>query len=116
MLEKVANTGEYTDKTVQKYAADYPSVYGTKINAAGLNSNAAQPKSNWKRYTTRHRSGGMILFADGHVSWMSWVDTQIPGSQLPGGALQGYGQGGLPYGSDANQPGKIIWSVAGPLQ
>ncbi len=116
ILEKVANTGEYTDQTVQKYAATFPTVYGTKINAAGLNNNAAQPKSNWKRYTTRHRSGGMLLFADGHVAYTSWVDAQIPASMLPGNALQAYGAGGLTYGSDANQPGKVIWSIAGPLQ
>ena len=116
MLEKMANTGEYTDPTVQKYNATYPSVYAGKITPAGLNNNAGQPKSNWKRFAARHRSGGMLLFADGHVGWMSWVDTQIPASQLPGGALQGWGAGGLPNGSDANQPGKVIWSVAGPLQ
>ncbi len=111
IVEKMSNSGEYTDKTVQAFAAAYPTVYGAKINALGLNNNVAQPKSNWKRFTTRHRSGGHLLFADGHVEWFSWTDTQIPASQMP----YVVGSGSNP-GSDANQPGKIVWSIAGPIQ
>jgi len=111
ILEKLASYGEYTAPTVQAYATQYPTVYGTKINAKGCNTNVAQPKSNWKRFAARHREGGMILFADGHVGWLSWVDTQIPASQMPFVAESTAGSG-----SNANQPGKIIWSIAGPLQ
>jgi prepilin-type N-terminal cleavage/methylation domain-containing protein/prepilin-type processing-associated H-X9-DG protein len=105
MVEKMANTGEYRDKTVQSYATQYPTVYGSKINAQGLNNNAGQPKSNWKRFTTRHRSGGNLLFADGHVQWFSWTDTQIQPNQMPYNANT----------SDANQYNRMIWSVYGPI-
>jgi prepilin-type N-terminal cleavage/methylation domain-containing protein/prepilin-type processing-associated H-X9-DG protein len=105
MVEKMANAGEYQDRTVQAYQTAYPSVYGTKINAQGLNNNVAQPKSNWKRFTTRHRSGGYILFADGHVAWFSWTDAQVQPEQMPFSATK----------SDANQPNRMIWSIAGPI-
>ena len=106
MVEKLSNSGEYTDPTVQAFNKQFPSIYGTKINGSGLNNNVSQPKSNWKRYTTRHRHGGNLLFADGHVQWFSWVDAQIPAS------LAATYQSNV---TDANQPSKMIWSIAGPI-
>ncbi|HZZ44288.1 MAG TPA: prepilin-type N-terminal cleavage/methylation domain-containing protein [Tepidisphaeraceae bacterium] len=105
MVEKLVNYGEYTDKTVQAYNAAYPSVFGAKINAQGLNTKVMQPKSNWTRFTTRHRSGGHILFADGHVSWFAWTEAQVQPEQMPFSAAS----------SDANQPNRMIWSIAGPI-
>lgn len=108
MVEKMSNAGEYMDRTVQTYDKTYPTVYAGKITAQGLDNKIGQPKSNWKRFTTRHRSGGHLLFADGHVAWFSWTETQIQSDQLPGNAL-------TPT-SDANQYNKMIWSVLGPIQ
>ena len=105
MVEKMANSAEYQDPTVQAWNARNPSVYNGKITPAGLNNNVAQPKSNWKRFTTRHRHGGHILFADGHVSWFAWTEAQLQGNSLPYNAAT----------SDANQPSKMIWSVLGPI-
>jgi prepilin-type processing-associated H-X9-DG protein/prepilin-type N-terminal cleavage/methylation domain-containing protein len=105
MVEKLANSGEYQDAAVQKFNSAYPTVYGTKLNSQGLNTKTGQPKSNWTRFTTRHRGGGNILFADGHVAWFSWTDAQIQPSQMPYNATS----------SDANQYAKMIWSIAGPI-
>lgn len=104
-VEKMANAGEYKDKGVQLYDRRYPAVYNGKITKVGLNTNVAQPKSNWKRFTTRHRGGGYLAFADGHVGWFSWPETQIQLDQMPYTAQK----------SDANQRNKIIWSVAGKI-
>ena len=105
MVEKLATSGEYRDPAVQRYNAANPAVYGAKLNAQGLNTKTGQPKANWTRFTTRHRGGGHLLFADGHVGWYGWTDAQIQPSQLP------YN----PATSDANQPNRMIWSIAGPI-
>lgn len=105
MCEKITNAGEYTDPTVQKYNSLYPTALNSKVNAQGYNSNVAQSKADWRRFTTRHRSGGHILFADGHVVWFSWQEAQIPVNQMPYNANT----------SDANQYGLIRWSAVGPV-
>jgi len=103
MLEKLSNAGEYTDPVVQKWCASpgAPPASTTYVTAAGYNNNVAQPKANWRRFAARHRGGGMILFADGHVAWFSWPQVQW----------------NLPYTStsDANHPGSVIWSALGPV-
>jgi prepilin-type N-terminal cleavage/methylation domain-containing protein/prepilin-type processing-associated H-X9-DG protein len=105
MVEKLSTPGEYQDIAVQQFNVDNPSIYAGQITSQGFNNNIAQPKSNWKRFTTRHHGGGNLLFADGHVSYFKWRDTQIQPAQLPYTAT-----------SDANQPSRIIWSIAGPIQ
>lgn len=100
MMEKITNAGEWKDRTVQNYGATHPAVYGTKITVNGCNTQIAQPKSNWKRFTTRHRGGGNILFADGHVGWFSFEDIQCQTNSSS---------------TDCNQPGKIIWNPFGPI-
>ncbi len=105
MVEKMANAAEYMDPTVQRWNAANPTVYAGKITAAGLNNNIGQPKSNWKRFTTNHRHGGHILFADGHVGWFAWTETQLQSNALPYNANT----------SDANQPSRMIWSITGPI-
>lgn len=111
IVEKISNAGEYRDKVVQQYNAKYPSVYNASgvgaISPIGVYKNIAQPKSNWKRFTTRHRGGGNILFADGHVAWLSWPETQVQPDQLTAGFQ--------PLKSDANQYNRLIWSIAGPI-
>ncbi len=73
---------------------------GAKLDPATLNTltgeNLARLKGNWKRFAGRHRGGGNILFADGHVSWMSLRDANTS-SQL----------------NNWNQPGRIIWDPFG---
>jgi prepilin-type processing-associated H-X9-DG protein len=107
MIEKVTAASEYMDPGVQKFNKAYSMVYNGDITAKGLLKGIAQSKANWKRFTTRHRGGGYILFADGHVGWFSWTDTQIQPSQM----VPNYN----PARSDANQPARMIWSLAGPI-
>ena len=56
----------------------------------------ARAKADWQRFTARHRSGGYILFADGHVNWFSNLELAHP----PGGKARG----------NWNQPSKVIWN------
>jgi prepilin-type N-terminal cleavage/methylation domain-containing protein/prepilin-type processing-associated H-X9-DG protein len=105
MTEKIGNAGEYQDLGVQQYNAANPTVYAGKIISAGYNSKLAQSKADWTRFTTRHRGGGDLLFADGHVAWFKWPQVQYQPSQLPYNAAK----------SDANQPGVLRWSCLGPV-
>src|SRR5207244_1346887 len=61
MVEKLAIPGEYR---LPDQASAAPN-----ISDKGYTNNIGQPKANWKRFTTRHRGGGYLLFADGHVGW-----------------------------------------------
>jgi prepilin-type N-terminal cleavage/methylation domain-containing protein/prepilin-type processing-associated H-X9-DG protein len=105
MTEKITNCGEYTDPSVQGYNAAYPMVYDGKITPQGYDNKLAQSKADFHRFTTRHRSGGHLLFADGHVAWFTWKDVQIQPSQMPYNS----------NASDANQYGKLRWSAMGPV-
>ena len=105
MTEKMTNSGEYTDQAVQDYNAAYPMVYDGKIVPQGYDNKLAQSKADFHRFTTRHRGGGNLLFADGHVEWFTWKDVQIQPNQMPYNANT----------SDANQYGKIRWSAMGPV-
>ena len=114
MVEKMTTYGEYQDPTVQSYmagtsgragAGDAAHAYNGKINGSGYYSNVGQTKADWRRFTTRHRHGGHVLFADGHVGWYSWLETQFPLSSMPFNANH----------SDANQQGFLIWSCIGPV-
>ena len=80
-------------------------MYTNLADKSGFISNIGQPKSNWKRFTTRHRGGGYILFADGHCQWYRWdqVQWQYNGSPYNGST------------SDVNQPNNIIWNPFGPI-
>ena len=107
MTEKIINAGEYRDPVVQKWNVANPSVYlnnGNKINARGSNVNIGQSKADWTRFTARHRGGGFLLFADGHVAWFAWPEVQYPENQLP-----------LNQNSDVNHYGKLRWSAIGPV-
>lgn len=69
MTEKLVNPAEYKDPVVQRTG-------GSHITPQGYTSNIGQPKACWTRFTTRHRGGGFLLFADGHVGWWPWKDLQ----------------------------------------
>jgi prepilin-type N-terminal cleavage/methylation domain-containing protein len=108
MTEKITAAGEYTVPDVQAYIKNplHSGAYNAgEINASGFNSNLGQSKADWRRFTTRHRGGGFLLFADGHVDWYSWLSAQIPDDQMP------YN----PNHSDANQYGTLRWSALGPV-
>lgn len=101
MTEKLTNSGEYRDAGVQKYIKAWPAKYGAKIDANGSNNKIAQSKADYQRFTTRHRGGGFLLFADGHVGWLKWTDVQVPWVNGDN--------------TDVNQPGKCRWSALGPV-
>jgi prepilin-type N-terminal cleavage/methylation domain-containing protein/prepilin-type processing-associated H-X9-DG protein len=101
MLEKLESPSEYNGS---------PS--GQQYGAAGMSNgqytgNCGQLKANWKRFTTKHRQGGYLLFADGHVAWYSWLDVNHP--QLnPTRTSTGA------YVINANQPTLgLIWNPLG---
>jgi len=58
-----------------------------------------QLRIEWKRFSGRHKNGGSILFADGHVAWFSVKELETPFTQSP---------------LDYNNPEKVIWDPFGP--
>jgi prepilin-type N-terminal cleavage/methylation domain-containing protein/prepilin-type processing-associated H-X9-DG protein len=101
MVEKLATPMEYSN------AYEVPGTQhgGASVTDEGYTNNIAQPKANWKRFTTRHRDGGFVLFADGHVAWFSWADVNYP--QLNPPKL-------TPTLINANQPALgLIWNPLG---
>ena len=116
MVEKLVNPGEFLDAGVQRYVAAFAaggggSYWSSLVSPQGFTSNVAQPKANWKRFAARHNGGGNLLFADGHAAFFKWADAQYPLGQLPFQVKASNGTG-----SDFNQPSRIIWSIAGPIQ
>lgn len=96
MVEKLAYPREYKmpDQSVGQEALH--------MSPQGYTNNIGQLKANWKRFTTRHRRGGMLLFADGHVAWFSWAQLQPP-INIQNPALV-----------DGNQPDLgVIWNPLG---
>jgi prepilin-type N-terminal cleavage/methylation domain-containing protein len=111
IVEKLGIPGEYKDPGVQRYNAEYPSVYNHNapiILPDGYHNNIGQSKADYRRFAARHRGGGFLLFADGHVSWYAWTEVQIPPDHLTNGVYNAN------Y-TDANQPGKLRWSALGPV-
>ena len=102
IMERITNFGEYTDPVVTKLSAQYTATIGknTKNILTGAKG-IAQPKTSWKRMSTNHRHGGYILFADGHVGFMAFSETQgiNPGITT----------------ADVNQPNSCIWNPLGPV-
>jgi prepilin-type N-terminal cleavage/methylation domain-containing protein/prepilin-type processing-associated H-X9-DG protein len=95
MTEKLDAPGEYTS----------PAQNSKHVVSGKFNANIAQPKANWNRFTTRHRTGGFLLFADGHVAWFSWKDVNTP-------RVNPFN----PQDIDYNQPGKgLIWNPKSPV-
>jgi prepilin-type processing-associated H-X9-DG protein/prepilin-type N-terminal cleavage/methylation domain-containing protein len=101
MEERLNQAGQYRLPAVQAMATQYNKTIGKHIVPAGYNNNIAQPKADLKRFTTLHNGGGNILFADGHVEWLNWADTQ----GNPPQNVKGY---------DINQYNKLIWDPYAP--
>lgn len=113
LVEKISSYTEYMTAAVQNWCNANPSVYSNVggaqhqgwITPAGLTgTNVQQAKSDWTRFAVCHNDGGNILFADGHVELVKWVDVQYGPSQLP-----------WRNSSDANvNNAGIIWCPVGP--
>jgi prepilin-type N-terminal cleavage/methylation domain-containing protein/prepilin-type processing-associated H-X9-DG protein len=90
MVEKMMIPGEYA----------LPAQLASKhMGPVGFNTNIGQMKACWTRFTTRHRGGGFLMFADGHVAWFGWgqIQTQIDAAN--------------PNLQNANRPGLgVIWN------
>jgi prepilin-type processing-associated H-X9-DG protein/prepilin-type N-terminal cleavage/methylation domain-containing protein len=108
MVEKITQFGEYKNYDVQKLAAMYPASTGANITTQGYTDRIAQPKANWKRFTTRHKGGGNILFADGHVEYFKWGQVQLQNPPASSGTYSGDAW-------NANQPNRIVWNPWGPI-
>ena len=94
------NPGEDRIKPVQQMAAQYPLTVGQYYNSQGISAAISQTLTDVKRLSTRHNNGSNILFCDGHVDLLSWVEAMGPNVN--------------PTGWDMNIPGKLIWSPFGP--
>jgi prepilin-type processing-associated H-X9-DG protein len=113
MMEKIVNNGEYLDPAVKAFVAQS----GTPASANhstqyGYLGWIGTPRADWKRFTTRHRDGGNLLYADGHVTWHAWTDLQIaPGDPS---LLINYVNGGTGVGN-GNKPGVAVWNPLSPV-
>ncbi len=101
MVEKMNRPGEY------KLPAQ---ALSTKMDLSpsnqGYTNNIGQMKACWTRFTTRHRGGGYLLFADGHVAWYGWKEIQ----PVPTDPLR------PTLSMNANQPDKgLIWNPISPV-
>ena len=67
---------------------------------ANYSKSLGQLKSEEKRFTGRHRAGGHIGFADGHVAWFSNVELNTPFTTTPT--------------TDYNNQEKVVWDPFGP--
>jgi prepilin-type processing-associated H-X9-DG protein len=57
----------------------------------------AQMSASWTRFSSRHRNGGFVCFADGHVSWFS-LDQLLSPPTIQSGT------------DDFNNPDTVIWN------
>jgi prepilin-type N-terminal cleavage/methylation domain-containing protein/prepilin-type processing-associated H-X9-DG protein len=81
MTEKMMQYGEYAVSSDPEVYHNYNNPGSYNYISQGYQSNIGQPKACSTRFTTRHRHGGMLLFADGHVAWFAW--TQVQGLTSP---------------------------------
>ena len=100
VTERVMSPAEWADPEVQRWAANNPGTKVAKtITAAGYTGAIGQPKACWSRFAARHRHGGFVNFADGHVGWVRWTDAQgIPS----------------PTQTDWNSPSVCVWNPKVP--
>jgi prepilin-type N-terminal cleavage/methylation domain-containing protein/prepilin-type processing-associated H-X9-DG protein len=73
LAERMMQYGEYAAPDIYNY---YPSPTAHNISRAGYMNNIGQEKAYGVRFAARHRHGGMLLFADGHVAWFAWTQVQ----------------------------------------
>jgi prepilin-type N-terminal cleavage/methylation domain-containing protein/prepilin-type processing-associated H-X9-DG protein len=82
MTEKLTEFGEYATRTEPEVWNYWSYTSGGIVSGhlnpdgSGYANNMGQPKAVNTRFTTRHRHGGYLLFADGHVSWFAYTEVQ----------------------------------------
>lgn len=69
------------------------------LDSAAYGTSLARIKADRKRFTARHRNGGFLLFADGHVGWFSNAEVNVPRQVSPF--------------VDYNYPNKVMWNPYG---
>lgn len=102
MVEKMAAPQEYNQTDERALNIGQSALV---VNSNGFTKDVSQLKAKWNRFTTRHRKGGYLLFADGHVAWFSWQQLQPIQVQNSQGFV-----------TVANQPNLgLIWNPLGPV-
>lgn len=76
MTEKMMEYGEYAQRSEPEAINYYPNPGAHWIIPQGYQGNIGQAKATHTRFTTIHRHGGFLLFADGHVGWFAWTQVQ----------------------------------------
>lgn len=75
---------------------------GEVKNDYWFNNNLMRVKGTWKHFSGRHRNGGNLLFADGHVAWFGTYDVDF-GNDI----------NFCQNSNNFNQPAKVIWDPVG---
>jgi prepilin-type N-terminal cleavage/methylation domain-containing protein/prepilin-type processing-associated H-X9-DG protein len=106
MVEKIMQYGEYNVPEIYRWPGKANlQTPGPSVKGLGYTGNIGQTKATGTRFAARHRKGGFLLFADGHVSWFAWT-------QVQGIIRNNNGQGQL---YDINrQDQNVIWCPYGP--
>ncbi|HEX4053162.1 MAG TPA: type II secretion system protein [Tepidisphaeraceae bacterium] len=76
MAEKMMEYGEYSRSSDPAVINYYPNPGAHYIIPQGSDNKIGQAKADYSRFTARHRGGGFLLFADGHVGWFAWTQVQ----------------------------------------
>jgi prepilin-type processing-associated H-X9-DG protein/prepilin-type N-terminal cleavage/methylation domain-containing protein len=118
LMDKIMIPGEYAYGPIQALANTDPNYVGAGITTRnhqgktsekatgpagelGYTGDISQTLVDLKRLGARHNGGPNILFCDGHVELLTWVEAQGPNVNNT-----------VDY--DINWPGRIIWSPFGP--
>lgn len=106
MLRPASEVAVFVEKRVESgevSAADdaYYQSQGGQANRL-TSRDLGRIKSDWQRFAGRHNHGGYIAFADGHVGFFTQRQVLTSSGTVAGKP-------------NFNQPGKIIWSIYGPV-
>ena len=95
LVEKIMSPGELSGVPNNVY------------NGGPFTDSIARGKTTYTRFAARHRGGGNLLFADGHVGWFSWYELQPinPMYLIPGTFQDNWS----PLNTSSNIPNKVIW-------
>lgn len=98
---KLNHTSKKTPKISQLRLSSETPILVEKMMAVGEitpanTDNLGRAKAAWTRIAARHRKGFHLLFADGHIGWLTYAEVNAP-----------------PNPNDFNIPGKVIWDPFG---